>query len=77
MFNNKKQNYSSQKGGFMLSDYNRIQAELMNEFVKAKGGNPEIENEEKQTILMLWFSEGWNKKFRETWVKKEKMCLTN
>ena len=61
----------------MLSDYNRIQAKLMNEFVKTKGGDPEKENEEKQTILMLWFSEGWNNKFRETWIKKEKMYLTN
>ena len=61
----------------MLSDYNRIQAKLMNEFVKTRGGDPEKENEEKQTILMLWFSEGWNNKFRKAWVKKEKMYLTN
>lgn len=60
-----------------LPDYNRIQLELMNEFVRTKGGNPDIENEEKQNIMMLWFDEGWNEKFRETWLKKEKMCLTN
>jgi len=60
-----------------LSDYNRIQSELMNEFVKIKGGNPDVENEEKQNIMMLWFEEGWNEKFRETWLKIEEMCLTN
>jgi len=61
----------------MLSDYNRIQGELMNEFVRIKGGNPDIENEEKQNIMMLWITEGWNDVFREKWLKNEKMCLTN
>ena len=61
----------------MLSDYNRIQLELMNEFVRIKGGNPDIENEEKQNIMMLWITEGWNDVFREKWLKNEKMCLTN
>jgi len=61
----------------MLSDYNRVQLELMNEFVRIKGGDPEIESEEKQKIMMLWIKEGWNEKFRETWLKNEKMCLTN
>jgi len=60
-----------------LPDYNRIQLELMNEFVRIKGGNPDIENEEKQNIMMLWITEGWNDVFREKWLKKEKMCLTN
>lgn len=60
-----------------LPDYNRIQLELMNEFVRIKGGNPDIENEEKQNIMMLWITEGWNEKFREKWLKNEEVCLTN